>query len=59
MLYEDSQEIVEYISQAMKQVAHDATVMLFSPGLIPSLGIWLKVQIEYSTPKTDRGKHQD
>ena len=33
ILYEDSQEMVEYISQAMKQAAHEATVLLYSPGV--------------------------
>ena len=32
-LYEDSQEMVEYLSQAMKQAAHEATVLLYSPGI--------------------------
>jgi hypothetical protein len=28
MLYEDSQEMIEYISQAMRQASHEATVLL-------------------------------
>ena len=31
MLYEDSTQLVEYISQALKQAAHEATVLLYSP----------------------------
>jgi hypothetical protein len=38
LLYEDSQEMVEYISQALKQAAHEATVLLYSPGIDPFLG---------------------
>ncbi len=36
-LYEDSQEMVEYISQALKQASHDSTVLLYSPGIDPFL----------------------
>ncbi|MDD1753573.1 MAG: hypothetical protein LUQ38_10860 [Methanotrichaceae archaeon] len=35
LLYEDSQEIVEYIAQAMRQASHEATVLLYSPGIDP------------------------
>jgi hypothetical protein len=31
LLYEDAQEMTEYISQALKQASHEATVLLFSP----------------------------
>jgi hypothetical protein len=31
MLYEDSAEMGEYISQALNQSAHEATVLLYSP----------------------------
>jgi hypothetical protein len=37
LLYEDSPEIVEYIQQALKQAAHEATVLLYSPGVDPFL----------------------
>ncbi|MDD1758938.1 MAG: hypothetical protein LUQ22_09440 [Methanotrichaceae archaeon] len=37
ILYEDSAEMVEYVSQAMKQAAHEATVLLYSPGIDPFL----------------------
>ena len=37
MLYEGSQEIVEYISQALKQASHEATVLLYSPEIDPFL----------------------
>jgi hypothetical protein len=33
ILYEDSQEMVEYIAQAMKQAAQEAIVLLYSPGI--------------------------
>jgi hypothetical protein len=31
MLYEDAQEMIEYISKALKQASHEATVLLYSP----------------------------
>jgi hypothetical protein len=37
VLYEDSAEMVEYIQQALKQAAHEATVLLYSPGIDPFL----------------------
>ena len=37
ILYKDSLEMVDYVSQAMKQASHEATVLLFSPGLDPFL----------------------
>jgi hypothetical protein len=37
ILYEDSQEMVEYISQAMRQASYEATVLLYSPGADPFL----------------------
>ncbi|MDD1752082.1 MAG: hypothetical protein LUQ38_03200 [Methanotrichaceae archaeon] len=37
MLYKDSAEMVEYISQALKQAAQEATVLLYSPGIDPFL----------------------
>jgi hypothetical protein len=37
ILYEDSQEMVEYISQAMRQASQEATVLLYSPGIDPFL----------------------
>ena len=37
ILYEDSQEMVEYISQAMRQAAQEATILLYSPGVDPFL----------------------
>ena len=36
-LYEDSAEMVEYISQAMRQASHEATVLLYSSGIDPFL----------------------
>jgi DNA polymerase I len=38
LLYEDSAEMVEYISQALKQASHEATVLLYSLGIDPFLG---------------------
>jgi hypothetical protein len=38
MLYEDSTEMVEYIQQALKPAAHEATVLLYSPGIDLFLG---------------------
>ncbi|MDD1752754.1 MAG: hypothetical protein LUQ38_06665 [Methanotrichaceae archaeon] len=37
LLYEDSTEMVEYISQALKQASHEATVLLYSLGIDPFL----------------------
>jgi hypothetical protein len=37
MLYEDSQEMGEYIQQALKQAAQEVTVLLYSPGIDPFL----------------------
>jgi hypothetical protein len=37
MLYESSAEMVEYIQQALKQAALEATVLLYSPGIDPFL----------------------
>ncbi len=37
LLYEDAQEMVEYVSKAMKEAARDATVLLYSPGADPFL----------------------
>jgi hypothetical protein len=33
VLYKDSLEMVEYVSQAMRQASHEATVLLYSPGI--------------------------
>jgi DNA polymerase I len=35
MLYEDAQEMAEYVSQAMKEAAKDATVLLYASGADP------------------------
>ena len=37
LLYEDSQEMTEYISQALMQASHEATVLLYSPAIDPFL----------------------
>ncbi|MDD1758003.1 MAG: hypothetical protein LUQ22_04655 [Methanotrichaceae archaeon] len=36
VLYKDSLEMVDYVSQVVKQASHDATVLLYSPGSIHS-----------------------
>ena len=36
-LYEDSQEMVEYIQQALRQTAHRAILRFYSPGVDPFL----------------------
>jgi hypothetical protein len=35
LIYENSAEMVEYVSKAMKEAAQEATVLLYSPGLDP------------------------
>ena len=35
LLYEDAQEMTEYVSQAMREAAKDATVLLYAPGADP------------------------
>jgi hypothetical protein len=35
LLYEDGQEMTEYISQAMREAAKDAIVLLYAPGADP------------------------
>src|SRR5512139_1324677 len=37
MLYEDAKEMTEYISKALKQASHEATVLLYSSGIDPFL----------------------
>ncbi len=37
MLYEDAEEMVEYLAQALKQVSREATVLLYAPALDPYL----------------------
>lgn len=32
MLYEDAEEMVEYLAQALKQTSREATILLYSPG---------------------------
>jgi len=38
ILYEDTLDMVDYVSQAMKQASHEATVLLFSLESIPPRG---------------------
>ena len=58
ILYEDSTEMVEYITQALKQASHEATVLLYSHGIEPSWKTFLKVLIEYFTLRKNHGIHQ-
>ncbi len=37
LLYEDAQEMVEYVSQALREAAKEASVLLYSPGADPYL----------------------
>src|SRR5512139_2797246 len=37
LLYEDAQEMTEYISKSLKQAAHEAAVLLYSPEIDPLL----------------------
>ncbi len=37
LLYTDAQEMTEYISKALKQASHEATVLLYSPEIDPFL----------------------
>jgi len=37
LLYEDSQEMVGYLAQALKQTSREATVLLYAPALDPHL----------------------
>jgi hypothetical protein len=37
LLYEDAQEMVEYVAQALKQTSREATILLYAPALDPHL----------------------
>jgi DNA polymerase I len=37
MLYEDAGEMVEYVTQALKQTSREATILLYAPALDPHL----------------------
>jgi hypothetical protein len=37
LLYEDAAEMTEYVSQAMREAAKEATVLLYAPGVDPYL----------------------
>ncbi len=37
LLYENAQEMTEYVSQAMRETANDAAVLLYAPGADPYL----------------------
>ncbi len=57
MLYQDSIEMVEYIQQALRQASHEATVLLYSPGIDPPLETLLKALIECFTLKRGQEIH--
>ncbi len=35
LLYEDAQEMIEYVSKAMREASNEATVLLYAPGADP------------------------
>jgi hypothetical protein len=37
MLYEDAEEMVEYVAQALKQTSREVTILLYAPALDPHL----------------------
>ena len=37
MLYEDAEQMVAYVAQALKQTSREATILLYSPSLDPHL----------------------
>jgi DNA polymerase I len=37
LLYEDAEEMVEYLAQAFRQTSREATILLYSPALDPHL----------------------
>ena len=37
MMYEDAEQMVEYVAQALKQTSREATILLYSPALDPHL----------------------
>jgi len=37
MLYEDTEEMVEYLAQALKQTSREVTILLYAPALDPHL----------------------
>jgi hypothetical protein len=37
LLYEDAEEMVEYLAQALKQTSREATILLYAPALDPHL----------------------
>jgi hypothetical protein len=54
----DSQEMIEYIFQAMKQAACEATVLLYSPRIDPFLEDLAKVLIGYFTLRKGQDPHR-
>ncbi len=61
MLYEDANEMVEYVAQHMKQTSREATILLYAPALDPYLqtmmGLADRVFCFYESPQaTARGK---
>jgi hypothetical protein len=58
LLYEDAQEMTEYISKAMRQAAHEASVLLYSSGIDPFLEDITKLAAMYSTLKKAQEIHK-
>ena len=36
MLYEDAEEMVEYLAHALRQTSREATILLYAPALDPT-----------------------
>jgi DNA polymerase I len=60
LLYEDAEEMVEYLAQALKQASREATVLLYAPAMDPHLqkiaGLADRVFCIYSEPARGRAK---
>jgi hypothetical protein len=57
MLYEDAQEMVEYVSQGWHDAAKEAAVLLYSPGTDTFLEELTRMELKdrYSIRQKDRG----
>ncbi len=49
LLYEDAQEMTEYVSQALRDAAKEAAVLLHAPGADPFLEELIKMRTGCST----------
>ncbi len=58
MLYEDAEQMVYYVSQAYRQTSNEATILLYSPALDPSLKMIKEVadQVVYINEVQTRGR---